>query len=208
MKYTSPLFQNELTHVSMITWLHDDKKLVRMQEIGGNNMVLLGQKSKIGWLCDKWNIGYVRMQRSHYLMKYGSPQPQFDLTHVSMIIWSHYDKRVVRMRKIGEESIINFCEINKIRGLVDKWSDFGCVRMRRAHYFMKYISPPSQSRLTEVSMIIWSRYDKNIVRLWQNGIIIRVQNSKIGRPRFKWSNFGYVKMQRFHYFMKHISCLS
>ena len=75
-------------------------------------VIILAQYCKIGQRVEKWSdFGYVTMQRSRFLMKYISFPSQNWLTHVSMIIWSHYDINVVRMREIGENVIVIFVKI-------------------------------------------------------------------------------------------------
>ena len=75
-------------------------------------------------------------------------------TQVFMIIVSHYDKKVVRMRKICENGIIPSGIINKIGRLVDKWWDFGYVTIQSLQYFMKYTPFLSEVWLTQLFTFI------------------------------------------------------
>ena len=165
-----------------------------MGKNGENGTVIVGQNSNIGPFLDKWSdFGYVSLQRSHYLMKCTWLPSQKQLAYVSMIIWSFYDKRLVRMWGTSKNNMVILGQHNKIGQLCDKWSVFKHKRRQRPRYFVKYTSLPSQNRLTRVSMMIWSHYDRKVERMQrigENGMVL-VKLTKLG---FCW------QIERFWFF--------
>lgn len=145
----------------MIIWLQYDKNLVKVRRIGENDMVIFNEINKIGWLVENWsNLGYVTIQRFHYFLKYTSHLSQLRLPPVSMIIWSDYDKRVVRMQRSGENGMVIPGQNKKIGRVCNKWKKLRYVKMQRIIYLKKYISHTSPIRLSHVSMMIWWHYYK------------------------------------------------